>query len=124
MQITVSVLSRSATDQPFTQLVAPAVVPLTGDVTGFTPALPPSAAGQELALRVATDGGLTIDVGPGCDPATRPGPTPIKDASGEIVAEEPAPAAMAMRSIGIWGGDSRDVPFGRGETFAFRSNAA
>lgn len=124
MNVTLTILGRSTVDQPFTQLVAPAVIALAGAVTGYTPALPPGAAGQELRLRVAPDVGLTVDVGPGCDPATRPGPTPIKNDSGAIVGEEPAPAAMALRSVGVWAGYTRDLPFGPRETFALRSSAA
>lgn len=124
MQITVTVLGRSAIDRPYAQLVAPAVIALTGGMAGFTPVLPAAAAGLDLALRIAPDCGVTVWAGTNCDPATRPGPTPITDGTGNVVGEQPAPVAMARAKIGISANYTRDVPFGARETFSFQANSA
>lgn len=121
MNITVAVISRATLDQPFTQLVPPSVLTLSGDTLGYTPVLPPGSDALELRLRVAPAADtVNVDLGDWLDPANPPQPTPILDANGTQIGMMPAPRPTVDGRFGVWGGASRDIPFGAHQSFRFR----
>ncbi|MET3485860.1 hypothetical protein [Methylobacterium sp. 1973] len=121
MNVTVTVVSRATLDQPFTQLVAPSVLTLSGDTLGYTPVLPPGSDALELRLRVTPVGNaIGVNVGSFLDPAHPPQPIPILDADGVQVGEQPAPKPEVWQRFGVWDGATRDLPFGSHQSFLFR----
>lgn len=111
MDITIAILGRASTTEPFVEL-GTQVVKLTGDKILVTPTIPPAAAGKELRVRVSAPNAVSYRTGRFIDPATRPGPTPILNEAGDVVGEEPAPAPVFSGPYAVWGGKVTDgVPF-------------
>ena len=123
MEITVTVMGRVAMDAPFVELSTTTVV-LDGAPMACTPAVPPAAAGQDLALRIASPETVNVVLGQWLDPATRPGPSPVTDAQGVVVGEEPAPEPFVRNTYVAWGAGPRQIPFRGGDSIMLRRPGA
>ncbi|MCJ2132789.1 hypothetical protein MKK69_01695 [Methylobacterium sp. J-026] len=115
MNIEIKILGRSAVDAPYTELTSTTLV--VGDAAvACTPAVPPAAAGQELALLISSDDTVLATLGAFLNPATRPGPTPIQDEAGTVVGENPAPQPFVRAQYAAFARAPRQVPFRAGDS--------
>lgn len=100
ISVTIELLYRSACDAPFT-VVGTQVVQVGASAVEVVPAIPPGAAGQELALAVTPTETIAFAVATVLHPETLP---------------EPRPVASDRRDYGAWGGARRQVPLIAGQT--------
>ncbi|MDH3031065.1 hypothetical protein [Methylobacterium fujisawaense] len=118
MNVTLVILGRT-TDATYAKLATTTVV--VGDAPlPCTPVIPPAAAGQDLALRITPDDNVCIAIGQWLDPATRPSPTQIKDAQGNVIGTDPAPVPFTRGEYVAWGGATRWFPFNAGKSIVLR----
>jgi hypothetical protein len=109
------ILGRAVANVPFAELATSTLV-VGATPVAFTPAVPPAATDQKLQLRVLADDNVTIRLGEWLDPATRPGPTPIKDDQDRVTGEEPAPWPTTLKKYVAWGQAPRQIPFTAGNS--------
>ena len=118
MNVTVTILGRT-TDATYAELATTTVV--VGDApVPYTPAVPPAAAGQDLALRVTSDDDVLVQLGQWLDPVTRPAPKPIDDGQGNVIGEDPAPEPFMRGEYVVWGRAPREIAFGAGNSIMLR----
>lgn len=119
MNVVVAILGRAAVDAPYAELTTSTVVVSDAPVP-CTPAVPPAAAGQELALRITSDDTVMVQLGQWLDPANRPAPVPIEDGQGNVIGTEPGPEPYVRGEYVAWDRASRQVPFNVGNSIALR----
>lgn len=115
MNVSVTILGRVAVDAPFVKF-ATTTIAVDDAFVPCMPAAPPAADGQDLALRITSDDTVTVQLGQFLDPATRPGPTPIRDDQGTAIGEEPALQPFIRGEYVAWGHDPRHIPFRSGKS--------
>ncbi|MDP4024043.1 hypothetical protein Q8W71_15545 [Methylobacterium sp. NEAU 140] len=108
MRAKVTILGRMSAGQSF-EVIASQDVTLGDEPVPVTPAVPTSAAGLELQVRVALAEGVHFASGRWLDPAALPARKAASDDGDPPEDDGPAPFVVGI--YGLHGGSHRDAPF-------------